>query len=114
MAVRERLMFCVSIRVSPSAPESVTLSLPAKSTKCILPSLNSEFTELDGEFALDVASPAAALAVFTVELGLYDRLAWSVSGERGECVPVMCRADTTADPEGTLLSTCSVRMAWLL
>lgn len=102
-------MFCVSIRVSPSAPDKVTRSLPAKSTKCILPSLNSELTELDGEFELEVASPA-----LKVELGLYDRLAWSVSGERGDSVPVMWRVDTTADPEGTLLSTCSVRMAWLL
>lgn len=42
MAVRERLMLCVSSKVSPSAPESATLSDPAKSTKCILPSRSSD------------------------------------------------------------------------
>lgn len=42
MAVKERLMLCVSSKVSPSAPESATLSEPAKSTKCILPRRSSD------------------------------------------------------------------------
>jgi hypothetical protein len=40
--VRERLILCVSSSVSPSAPDSATRSLPAKSTKCIFPNRSSD------------------------------------------------------------------------
>lgn len=32
-AVKDKLIFCVSTSVSPSAPDIATLSLPAKSTR---------------------------------------------------------------------------------
>ena len=40
-AVRDRLMFCVSLRVAPSAPLIFKRSEPAKSTRWSLPSLTS-------------------------------------------------------------------------
>ena len=41
-AERDRFIFCVSTSVSPSAPDSDTRSLPARSTRCIFPSRSSK------------------------------------------------------------------------
>ena len=47
-ADRDRFIFCVSNRVDPSAPDNVTRSEPAKSTKCIFPNRNSDTGSFSG------------------------------------------------------------------
>lgn len=105
MAVRERLIFWVSTKVSPSAPDSATLSLPARSTKCILPNLSSDDALCKSAIPVTLilrpdpkAYPPCWLSALTGD----DEVGF-VRGERP--IPPGC------DPVGTLLSTCKVRMA---